>query len=165
MNSLSLNDTLYRVAANTIEELALMFLMPQEEAMWSPTDSRKTVHVGFTGPLNGDLILVAPELLLSQLAANMLGLDDSDKIRPEDGEDALKELGNVICGNLLPAVAGPDPIFCVATPSILEDDASFDTTNAAARVQLYVECGAIELALLSEDIHSSTTETAAESLS
>lgn len=152
MNSRPLDDTLHRVAAETIEELALMFLVPQEDASVSPADSRKTVRVAFTGPFRGELVVTAPESLLSQLAANMLGLAESEEVRPGYGEDALKELANVVCGNLLPAIAGPGPVFRVGAPCMPDDDASLDTEESTAEARVYVEGGAIELTLRSGDI-------------
>ena len=57
--------------------------------------------------------------IVPELASNMLGLDMADgPASPGQQEDALKELMNVICGNLLPEIAGCEAIFNVGAPEI-----------------------------------------------
>lgn len=57
--------------------------------------------------------------VLQELAANMLGLDDEEGITEDQRFDALKETMNVICGNLLPAIAGDEVVFDIDMPEIL----------------------------------------------
>ena len=57
-----------------------------------------------------------------ELTENMLGLDEGEaEISSDDQADALKETINVICGNLLPAIAGKDAVFDIQPPEILAD--------------------------------------------
>jgi CheY-specific phosphatase CheX len=83
--------------------------------------------MGFDGPFKGSLALAVPEPFGGQVAANVLGLDMDDP-KTENGTvcqtetncavDALKELLNVTCGNLLTAIAGDEPVFDLTVPEV-----------------------------------------------
>ena len=60
--------------------------------------------------------------MLPQLAANMMGIPEGTEPTPEQQTDALKELGNIICGNILPGIAGTTAEFSIAPPEIITDD-------------------------------------------
>jgi hypothetical protein len=88
---------------------------------------------------------VAPEL-----AVNMLGLDDDVQVSPADQKDALREMLNIICGNLLPALAGDQAVFDIEAPEIfLHTDAGKPepTVNAAGVARLVLEEGFCDLYL------------------
>ena len=60
------------------------------------------VTVDFRGEhASGRFVLGCPEDLSEELVVNVLGLDDASEASPEDAEDALKELVNVVAGRLL----------------------------------------------------------------
>ena len=59
---------------------------------------------------------------VTELTANMLGLDDDCEISVDEQQDAFKEMLNVICGNLLPAIAGDQREFNIGPPAILSED-------------------------------------------
>jgi CheY-specific phosphatase CheX len=77
-----------------------------------------TVIVGFSGPRKGNLRLVVARRLLAPLAVNMLGLEPGEAPAIEQQVDALKEMANVVCGNLLPAVDDPQSVFNVLGPEV-----------------------------------------------
>ena len=109
----ALESVLLDVLETTCETLAFMFpVPPPEQATDEPATS---VRVRFEGPISGRLALAAPDGMLAILAANMLAVDPSD-VTDEQRLDALKELCNVVCGNLLPRLVGPTPVFHVGTP-------------------------------------------------
>ena len=56
---------------------------------------------------------------LAELTANMVGAEDPSDVPPEQQTDGLKELVNVICGNLLPVLAGAEVVFDVHAPILL----------------------------------------------
>ena len=91
-----MNQALHQATVNAFEELAFVFPMPELEP---PADSPSTAAtVDFEG---GRLVLTVSDDLLPAIAANMLG--DQEPSR-EDQLDALREVANVICGNVLPAI-------------------------------------------------------------
>lgn len=111
----NITDQLLRQAtASTFEELA--FLFPEDECSESqleaPLDA--TVTVDFHGPMRGRLVLRVSSCLLPAIAANMLGEEESHKVPLQ--RDALGEMTNVVCGNLLPALAGADAVFRLDAP-------------------------------------------------
>ena len=83
--------------------------------------------------------------MLPGLAANMLGVDEA----PGSAEqaDALGELANVLCGNLLPAIAGEQHVFILEAPGPGRDEGSPVATTSltfdsgAVRASLYREGG------------------------
>ncbi len=140
-------QSLSRATTATFEELALLFpeheLSPEQAA--APLDV--AVSVEFRGPLRGRLVLRASSTILSSIAANMLG-DDASRERPLQ-RDALGEIANVICGNVLPAIAGVEAVFHLAAPYVHEgvEVVSRDNDAPSASVMVGVEDGRAEAVL------------------
>lgn len=140
-----LDETLASVAEQTFESLAFMFPM-EDEAPADPARPRLTSAVPFSGPFGGSLAVTVDEAALPMLAANMLGLDpDSPPTRVQQ-EDALREMANVICGNLLPAIAGTEAVFYVGAPEI----AAGPSAAPVASAHLALDAGPVDLALAVE---------------
>jgi hypothetical protein len=110
------------VAVQTFEELAFVFATG-EDTLPEDLGSTRTVTVAFSGIWEGAVRLQTPSDLLAVVAAGMLGLDESVPSSAEQQDDALRELLNVICGNLLPVLAGREPVFRVGVPCIQTPDA------------------------------------------
>ena len=108
---------LYRAAALTFEELGFMF----PSADLDPLQKYATVDavgcVDFEGPHNGRLVVKMCGGVLPVLAANMMGELEppTDKLQA----DALGEIANIVCGNLLPTLAGAKQVFQLKTPRVL----------------------------------------------
>ena len=94
------------VTMATLERLAFLFASPVEEAPAAQEAGLETVRVEFTGAFTGGLELSLSVPVLAELAANMLGASEGAALSADEQRDALKELANVVCGNLLPAIAG-----------------------------------------------------------
>jgi CheY-specific phosphatase CheX len=138
-----LKDKLYRASARTFEELA--FLLPSEkmgEAQAAlPMD--RAVLVRFSGPFSGRLVLKVSSSLPPALAANMLGEDGP---APETAQgDALKETANVICGNFLPDIAGPQEVFRLEAPELMSSSAAECSPVPSARAEFGIEDGRCEV--------------------
>ncbi len=135
---MSLDNLIRRVAEETFEALAFMLPMPAEgdPPAEAPT---VTASVRFAGPVDGMLLLTVEQAMLGELAGNMLGVMDPDELTADQQHDGLKELLNVICGNLLPEWAGQAAVFDVLAPDILADGrihADTDTAPVTAHLQL-----------------------------
>jgi chemotaxis protein CheY-P-specific phosphatase CheC len=113
-------ELLSRVAGETLEKLAFMFSFPEDERGGMILDSAVAATVSFTGPFSGTLVMTVSNQLLPELAANMLGVDDEETTLDQQ-HDALKETINIICGNLLPAVAGEEAVFNIDAPLIIAE--------------------------------------------
>ena len=112
-----LEQTLCYVAEEQFESLAFMFPLPEDPDR-TPVDEWTTVSVEFSGPFGGRLYLALPSEMLPILGANMLGMVEGPPGRAEQ-LDALKEFINVVCGNLLPTIAGAEAVFNVGAPQLL----------------------------------------------
>ena len=115
---MSLDSLIQRVAEETFEALAFMMPMPADD---EPSADAPTViaSVRFAGPFAGTLLLTVEQAMLAELAGNMLGMMDPDDLTAEQQIDGLKELLNVICGNLLPELAGEEAVFDVLAPEMI----------------------------------------------
>jgi CheY-specific phosphatase CheX len=154
MPNANFDEVVFAVAAETIGRLGLMFPVPPEEAGACGGNSdaadrpeQTVIAVTFTGCCGGMLILRA-EGILAELAANMLGVGDGADVAEEQQHDALKELANVICGNLLPALAGSVPVFHIDAPRLITDGIVPEVRAACSgTARLWFESGSIELEL------------------
>jgi len=138
-----LDRTLAEAAEQTFENLAFMFSMPEEEPPKAAARAR------FAGPRRGVLCVIIEQAMLPALAANMLGADDGAPPAPEQQADAFRELANVICGNLLPLIAGADAEFRIEAPEVFLDGHFPDEPPEplAARAVVHLDTGAAELEL------------------
>ena len=130
---------LFRTAVLTFEELG--FLLPSEEvdARQAAAAPSAMVSLDFAGPFAGTLLLRLYGDLLPELAANMLGEEETPPLQEQ--LDALGEVTNVICGNLLPAIAGREQVFDLGEPRVAAgaspaDDADFGELRAETTVGL-----------------------------
>ncbi|MDQ7006664.1 MAG: chemotaxis protein CheX [Acidobacteriota bacterium] len=79
------------------------------------------MQVRFSGPLVGEMTLRLSRDLLGDLAANFMGTDTPPA---EDVQhDALGEVVNIICGNVLPALTEEEGVFDITHPEPLETTA------------------------------------------
>lgn len=146
-----LNETLAAVAEDTIMSLAFLFLMSEDEAAGAPEAEAVIASVDFSGPFAGALFISGPKQMLPELASNMLGYEEGAEPPTSSVQnDALQELLNVICGNLLPEIAGAEAVFKVHAPKLHGGDLipqTFQDLPPAGTAELYSEYGKLELAL------------------
>lgn len=142
-----LEQALFRTTVSTFEELG--FVVPAEtpeDGDAAPVEAA-SAEVRFTGPRNGRLSIAVEERLLGEIAANMLGAEGA--ISEETRRDALGEIANVLCGNLLPEIGGPGGRFKIEAPVIVpsEEETLF---GEAIRVILDFDSGRAEARLMLE---------------
>ena len=107
----------------------------QRAATWD-----SAVEISFRGPIQGSLVLAAAGRILPLLVANMLG--ESGEMTRELQRDALGELANVICGILLPKLAGDREVFDLQAPRLLETSELFTLLEPSpARTRIAVGLG------------------------
>ena len=114
-----LEETMSQVTIDTLEKLAFMFAFPDESEEGRSGDSMVTGSISFTGPFSGTLLVTMSTEVLQELTGNMLGLDDDEETTEDHRSDALKETMNIVCGNLLPAIAGDEVVFDIGVPKVL----------------------------------------------
>jgi len=147
-----LKEILYQVAAETLEKLAFIFAFPEDKRADIDFDSTVAASVSFAGPFSGILVLILSEETLPELAGNMLGIEEEIPLSQQ--HDALQELLNVICGNLLPAIAGRQEIFNIDVPIIVakgENTEFSNGRNPTSLAKLELENGQVDLLLFIDD--------------
>ncbi|GAB1342757.1 chemotaxis protein CheX [Gemmatimonas sp.] len=140
-------QSLSRATTATFEELALLFPETELSAEQAAAPLDVAVSVDFRGPLTGRLVVRASQSILPAIAANMLGAEESKQLPLQ--RDALGEIGNVICGHVLPLIAGADKIFNLAAPIVHEGGSlpQREEDEPSARVMVGVEEGRAEAVL------------------
>ena len=144
-----LESALSQTAAETLEALTFMFIAPDDMGDEGQTIAH-TAIVAFKGPASGRLEVGVSKPMLPALGMNMLGADDILSVSLEQQRDALRELANVICGNLLPALAGEDAVFDLAAPDLRSEEEAppdGDATPPEAEVRLATDEGLLVLRL------------------
>jgi len=118
----STRDVFKEVIIEVLEKFAFLFADADEQRE-SPGAVNEFFHVimSFSGPAHGIVSLTAPEGLCRELAANVLGIE-SAAVTAAALEDAMKELVNIICGNLTVALFGDQVICFLTIPAIYRVD-------------------------------------------
>lgn len=91
---------LVETLAESLETMAFVALMPSEVPEEPPADLR-VVSVTFVHNAQAHLELAAPRAFGQLLSSNILGIEFDDEDARNGADDALRELMNVTCGNLL----------------------------------------------------------------
>jgi CheY-specific phosphatase CheX len=125
--SKKIETALCKAAALTFEELGFFFPETKLDEVQQNAPVQASVSVDFKGPVTGKLVVRLCGDLLPTLAANMLGETQAPSGKLQG--DALGEIANVICGNALPAIAGPSAVFNLGAPRLLKPA---DTAGAEA---------------------------------
>lgn len=108
------------VFCDVAEKTAFMFANPLDKGDLEEAGGPCVqVVMHFTGAMKGSVSIAAPEGMKSELTANILGVDVDNPTVVAQADDALKELLNVTCGNLLTAIAGDGPIFDLSLPETI----------------------------------------------
>ena len=141
--SATIDAVLAREAADTLEKLAFIFAFAEEAPEEAPPPG-VTARVVFRGPFTGTLVLSIDPAALPELAANMLGIDEGEPIEDAQQHDALKETLNIVCGNVLPAIAGHRAVFDLAPPEI-GDPAAAPSGRLAGSAVLSLDEGMVQL--------------------
>lgn len=141
------------VFVGIFEKLAFMFGDEvSKDEIPVPTGDLIEASMSFTGFRSGSLGLALPRDVCPVISANVLGIDVDDDVAIERSLDALKEVLNVICGNLLTEIEGEEPIFDLTVPEtrivskaewagLLENDDTMAFVVDEEPVLLYLRIG------------------------
>lgn len=137
MTNTAWTDALARAIREVFETMC--FMLPASAGSIPPQPaslSRVVLAVDFSGAGRGALHLTLPDSMVALVASSMLGEDGPLELGEQ--YDAVCELANVVCGNVLPLVAGERAVFDLASPRVIGTmDASLgDEFDATARVLL-----------------------------
>ncbi len=109
--------TLTAIFSDVLANLAFMFTdeddaPPEADGGWSEAS------IEYHGCVGGALRLVYPKPFAIELAANLLGTDPADVDAESQAADAVKELMNIICGQLVTAMHGTGAVFNLSIPQV-----------------------------------------------
>jgi len=138
--------TLYRTAALIFEELSFILPSPVTRPIGDVPAAGASVR--FTGAFSGALVVRITRDLMPILSANMMGDDEPPDERLQ--RDAVGEIANVICGNVLPKIAATDEPFHLETPQYFEDalPAGFDPSlTLKAEIHIGLDSGNADVML------------------
>jgi chemotaxis protein CheX len=141
-------------AIKTFEELAFLFAFTGDEADTGQTQPAVTARISFSGVVSGTLVMKISAVVLPELAANMLGIDEPEETTLDQQNDAFKETLNVFCGNLLPQIYGTQEIFDLDPPEIVAEGETLKKNkkqDLLSRVVLAMDQGSGTISLYVED--------------
>ncbi len=138
---------LRKTFSNVLSDMAFMFISDPDETSPAPNYTLET-RISYRGPHTGTIHLRCDGRFAAALAGNLLGLDAMDNEADQQRLDALKELMNVVCGNLVTALYGTDGLYDLTIPEVvpLLLDAPLESPKADEIHTLVVDDHVIELA-------------------
>jgi hypothetical protein len=148
----SLTVPLADAAIETFERLAYCFAEQGLSGDIPDVEVDAVVGVTFHGPARGGVVLQLSGNVLGPMTANMLGVPDE----PSHSQqlDALGEVVNIICGNILPRVAGNAAVFALGVPTRYPSWAAAVSAigSPSAVVRLDLEGGRADIAFVSSEL-------------
>jgi CheY-specific phosphatase CheX len=138
---------LYQTTASTFEDMG--FILPTHEIDENQQQAKRTISVciDFHGTQEGMFIIHTFGKWLPFLAANMMGEENSPSEKLQ--KDAIGEIANIICGNILQELAQPDDDFRLDSPRFLDlkDVAAVERLTPKVQAHMGVEDGRITVDL------------------
>lgn len=148
---------LSQVLEEVLENLAFVFSVPEDTGDAMQYEMALAAKISFTGLFSGTIVLGFSEQILPEIARNMLGVDE--EILVVHQHDAFKEVLNVICGNLLPAIAGEKEVFTISVPCIISREEMTESVRCCpptSMATLELDNGQVLLFLLIDGEKKST---------
>lgn len=111
--------TLKTIFSDVLANLAFMFTddiqaEPSREHTWLET------AIGYEGRRCGTLRFWCTRDFTALLAANLLGIDPQDPAASGQGEDAIKEFMNIVCGQYVTTMHGDQDTYNLTIPKVTE---------------------------------------------
>ena len=136
---------LIATVADVCERFAFMFVDAPMDATPEFDADLHRATLAFKGPRQGTLALVAPPDMAHELAGNVLGLMDPDEVTDEVAGQALAELLNIICGELVAELFGKQVVVELGVPEI-------DHVPAAEVARLTADVNTVRLMVDEESV-------------
>ena len=117
-----IETTFEEIVVASLEKIAFLFLdpIPSEEC---PQELDLHARIQFEGPSStGSIHLFADENFAQEMAAGLLGTEP-EEISPEDAKLAMKELANILAGELIVRLGAQQKEFFLGLPELLEGSA------------------------------------------
>jgi CheY-specific phosphatase CheX len=151
-----IRKVLLEVSTHVFETSAFMAVYPPEVTNLEGGFPPMAASISFKGPVNGRLILAVSPEILTLLATSMLGLDFGDEVGEDGKNDALLEVLNMMCGNVLTGIHGSEPVFDLCPPELIpceEAQTALATVPSEYHLTFTVEDTRADL-ILQTEIHA-----------
>jgi two-component system, chemotaxis family, chemotaxis protein CheY len=141
-------EILEKIGREVLETMAFALILTNETSDLR-IENLTSASVNFRGPFNGLFTLTVTDSIMLEIVENMLGSDEEPALNGGQINDAIGELANVMCGNLLAEMAGPEPVFFLDAPIVKTnvDGEHDENPGPKAAVRLKLENGWVELKL------------------
>lgn len=147
------------VFCRVMESLAFYFVDPVEAHQVNMDLDLQSPYLHasmrFEGPHVGQINMYLPQSMMTTIWANMLGCDEEDEHSASQQKDAVCELLNVICGQVLTEIWGTGPIFDLRLPNITSIERD-QVASIALQNESHCFIGDNGLVLLSIQVDPST---------
>ncbi len=106
------------VSTRILEDWGMMMVEPgsPEIGAFEQENPMLITSIEFKGVVGGKYTILCQQSFAEALSHNVLGSDK--EIATEDIEDALRELANILCGNMLTECYGSDVVFDLGRPEL-----------------------------------------------
>lgn len=123
--------------AGALESIAFMLLDGAETEEQSYSQHTRIEYSG--SHETSEVRLSATDGFLLELASNLIGVDISE-VSPElEGTQALSELANIVCGEVVRVLGGTDSSFRMGLPESIQDGVGLNETTELVECQLESE--------------------------
>lgn len=142
------------VSSQVFEMSAFMAVFPPEMVDSDKEFPSIAASIDFSGPMKGRLILAVSPDIMPPLVTSMLGLDEDDTVSDASKRDALLEVLNMMCGNVLTGIHGVKPVFNLRPPVLIsseEAQEALSTVPPESHVTVSVENTRADIILQLED--------------
>ena len=149
---MSIENNAGNVLQEVLENAAMLFVEPPCDKSptpnydWQPVGCRIDYH----GPQNGELSLWLDKPLAVSCAANMLGIEEKDPKAETKSYDAIKELLNMVAGNLFTHEENAKSSYEFGLPQMVEslEKAQLDNLDKNSK-KIWIEAeGSVVLLIL-----------------
>jgi len=105
------SDELAMLAIQALERTAFVLVDAVEsegDHVWTEEESAacKCARIRYSGPHSGEIVLAASRGFILELASSLLGVEPDEVSVDTEGQDALKELANILGGSVLVELDG-----------------------------------------------------------
>lgn len=113
-------------AIGTFEDICFMYPVPELKNVQKSLKPEAAAEVRYKGNYKGKLLIETRGQLLSAITANILSTETPGS---RQKKDALGELANIICGNIVPYLGRGDKGYKIESPRTLHKKELLDKTK------------------------------------
>jgi CheY-specific phosphatase CheX len=114
-----IENVLKESTIKTFEDICFIYQVPELKDDQKNMALEAAAEVKFRGNFMGKLVIETRGGLFSAIAANMLS---NDVPNDQQKKDALGEVANIICGNVVPSLGRSEPEYKIESPRCLNKD-------------------------------------------